>query len=82
MGFEYAYLYPGMNRVIQSVGRLIRGETDCGVAVLVCQRFTQSAYANLFPSDWSADGCEGLICNDLEEELRWFWERVGGGGNL
>jgi len=48
-GFEFAYLYPGMNRVIQAVGRLIRGETDRGVAVLVCQRFVQGQYSALFP---------------------------------
>jgi len=44
-----------MNRVIQSVGRLIRSETDTGVAVLVCQRFAQNQYSALFPSDWSQD---------------------------
>src|SRR5207249_4960974 len=68
-GFEFAYLYPGMNRVIQSVGRLIRSETDCGVAVLVCQRFAQPQYSTLFPPDWS----NGLVCKDLEAELRQFW---------
>jgi DNA excision repair protein ERCC-2 len=67
-GFEFAYLYPGMNRVIQSVGRLIRTETDCGVAVLVCQRFTQPQYAALFPPDW-----EEVVSNDLDTELREFW---------
>ncbi len=74
-GFEFAYLYPGMNRVIQSVGRLIRSETDCGVAVLVCQRFAQSQYSTLFPSDWSNGQPNGLVCNNLEEELRRFWRR-------
>ena len=68
-GFEFAYLYPGMNRVIQSVGRLIRSETDCGVAVLVCQRFVQNQYTALFPADWGTD----LTCRDLEPELAKFW---------
>ena len=68
-GFEFAYLYPGMNRVIQSVGRLIRSETDCGVAVLVCQRFVQTQYTALFPADWGTD----LTCRDLEPELAKFW---------
>ena len=69
-GFEFAYLYPGMNRVIQSVGRLIRSETDCGVAVLVCQRFVQNQYTALFPADWGTDlSCRG----DLEPELAKFW---------
>ena len=73
-GFEFAYLYPGMNRVIQSVGRLIRSETDVGVAVLVCQRFAQPQYSTLFPSDWSNGQPNKLVCKDLEEELRRFWE--------
>ena len=68
-GFEFAYLYPGMNRVIQSVGRLIRSETDTGVAVLVCQRFIQNQYTALFPADWGAD----LVCRNLEPELTKFW---------
>ncbi|MEI8314354.1 MAG: ATP-dependent DNA helicase [Verrucomicrobiota bacterium] len=68
-GFEFAYLYPGMNRVIQSVGRLIRSETDCGVAVLVCQRFIQNQYTALFPADWGTD----LTCRDLEPALAKFW---------
>jgi DNA excision repair protein ERCC-2 len=73
-GFEFAYLYPGMNRVIQSVGRLIRSETDTGVAVLVCQRFAQNQYAALFPSDWSEYGSSSLVCNDLRTELESFWQ--------
>jgi DNA excision repair protein ERCC-2 len=77
-GFEYAYLYPGMNRVVQSVGRLIRTETDHGVAVLVCQRFAQPQYASLFPSDWSDSGKDRLICDDLEAELRAFWAGAAG----
>ena len=74
-GFEFAYLYPGMNRVIQSVGRLIRSETDRGVAVLVCQRFAQTQYSTLFPPDWSNGQPNGLVCRDLETELRRFWAR-------
>ena len=58
-----------MNRVIQSVGRLIRSETDCGVAVLVCQRFIQNQYTALFPADWGTD----LVCRDLAPALNEFW---------
>ncbi len=68
-GFEYAYLYPGMNRVIQSVGRLIRSETDRGVAVLVCQRFAQDQYAALFPADWQSN-----VTGDLAADLAQFWD--------
>lgn len=72
-GFEFAYLYPGMNRVIQSVGRLIRTETDRGVAVLVCQRFKQTQYTTLFPPDWAETLIEARRVEDLESELHRFW---------
>jgi DNA excision repair protein ERCC-2 len=79
-GFEFAYLYPGMNRVIQSVGRLIRMETDRGVAVLVCRRFTQPQYSTLFPSDWSETADGVVVCadrDDLAAALRAFWDCGG-----
>jgi DNA excision repair protein ERCC-2 len=75
-GFEFAYLYPGMNRVIQSVGRLIRNETDCGVAVLVCQRFAQAQYSTLFPPDWSDLEEPTVAGSSLSAELRRFWSRI------
>jgi DNA excision repair protein ERCC-2 len=75
-GFEFAYLYPGMNRVIQSVGRLIRSESDRGVAVLVCQRFAQAQYSTLFPPDWSESMADGRAGYNLANELADFW-----GGN-
>lgn len=77
-GFEYAYLYPGMARVIQSVGRLIRSEQDRGVAVLVCGRFRQRPYSTLLPPSWSKTG-EMLISRDLRKELADFWTLQGGG---
>jgi DNA excision repair protein ERCC-2 len=76
-GFEFAYLYPGMNRVIQSVGRLIRSETDRGVAVLVCQRFAQPQYSTLFPPDWSDSMMRKHTRHDLATELADFWAGLG-----
>lgn len=76
-GFEYAYLYPGMARVVQSVGRLIRTEQDRGVAVLICGRFMQRPYSTLLPADWSKNG-EVLISRDLRTELAAFWALQGG----
>jgi DNA excision repair protein ERCC-2 len=76
-GFEFAYLYPGMNRVIQSVGRLIRSETDRGVAVLVCQRFAQPQYSTLFPPDWSDSMMGRHNRHDLAAELADFWAGLG-----
>ena len=75
-GFEFAYLYPGMNRVIQSVGRLIRTETDCGVGVLVCRRFADGQYSTLFPPDWSEGEENGLVAKNLGAELRRFWSQI------
>ncbi len=51
-GFEFAYLYPGINRVLQAAGRVIRSESDYGVITLIDSRFSRRQYAALFPSDW------------------------------
>lgn len=51
-GFEYAYVYPGMNKVMQSAGRVIRSVTDKGVVVLMDERFNQYQYKQLFPNEW------------------------------
>ncbi len=51
-GFDYAYRFPGMQRVLQAVGRLIRSEEDRGAALLVDQRFTENRYRVLFPEWW------------------------------
>jgi Rad3-related DNA helicase len=52
-GFDYAYRYPGMQRVLQAVGRLIRSEEDQGVALLVDRRFLETRYEQLFPLWWA-----------------------------
>src|ERR1700738_2497849 len=49
-GFEFAYLIPGMTRVVQSAGRVIRSETDVGVIALLCRRFTQADWRRSFPA--------------------------------
>ncbi|MEW6750495.1 MAG: ATP-dependent DNA helicase [Candidatus Latescibacterota bacterium] len=51
-GFAYAYAYPGMNRVLQAAGRVIRSPEDRGVVLLVDQRFGQEQYQRLFPPYW------------------------------
>jgi DNA excision repair protein ERCC-2 len=51
-GFDYAYRFPGMQRVLQAVGRLIRTEEDRGAALLIDQRFRQPGYRNLLPEWW------------------------------
>ena len=52
-GFEYAYQYPAMNKVLQAVGRVIRTETDRGICVLVDDRYATPAWSGLFPEHMS-----------------------------
>ena len=52
-GFSYAYTYPGMTKVIQAVGRVIRTEEDRGVAILLDNRFSTSRYSNIMPPHWT-----------------------------
>ena len=72
-GFAYAYLYPGMNRVVQSAGRVIRSETDVGIIVLVDKRFSHGNYASLFPSYWYASSPRELVTSDFRQDLADFW---------
>jgi DNA excision repair protein ERCC-2 len=51
-GFDYAYVYPGMNKVLQAGGRLIRSDSDTGVIALVDDRFLQRKYQALLPYEW------------------------------
>ncbi|MEK0313470.1 ATP-dependent DNA helicase [Cohnella sp. 56] len=54
-GFDYAYVYPGMNKVLQAGGRLIRTETDTGVLLLMDDRYLRMPYRRLLPEEWGAD---------------------------
>jgi DNA excision repair protein ERCC-2 len=51
-GFDYAYRFPGMNRVLQAAGRVIRAETDRGTVLLIDSRFSQAPYRRLLPAWW------------------------------
>lgn len=73
-GFEFAYLIPGMTRVVQSAGRVIRSETDVGVIALLCKRFTQESYTRYFPSDWYEDSPRELVSRKPASEIRSFFE--------
>ena len=70
-GFDYAFRYPGMNKVLQAAGRVIRTSEDRGVILLLDERFLQSDYKNLYPREWS----NYKICNiqTIEEEIKKFW---------
>ncbi|MEG2931521.1 MAG: helicase C-terminal domain-containing protein, partial [Ruthenibacterium sp.] len=52
-GFDYAYRYPGMNKVLQAAGRVIRTERDKGMVLLIDSRYQQRAYRDLFPPHWA-----------------------------
>jgi DNA excision repair protein ERCC-2 len=73
-GFEFAYLIPGMTRVVQSAGRVIRSETDIGVIALLCRRFTQETYTRYFPADWYQESPRELISRKPASEIRAFFE--------
>jgi DNA excision repair protein ERCC-2 len=70
-GFEYAYLFPGMTRVLQAAGRVIRSETDRGAVLLVDQRFRERRYRSLFPPDWIPLQVYGPT--EIRRELEHFW---------
>ena len=74
-GFDYAYLQPGMTRVIQAAGRLIRSETDRGVIALICQRFIQMPYAEYLSKDWYDETPAELIAQNPVEEIQKFFNR-------
>ena len=71
-GFDYAYLYPGMNKDLQSAGRVIRTESDRGVILLLDDRFRAMRYREVFPREWQQYQL-GSVKN-LEQEIRTFWE--------
>jgi DNA excision repair protein ERCC-2 len=73
-GFEFAYLIPGMTRVVQSAGRVIRSETDIGIIALLCRRFTQEPYTRFFPSDWYDESPRELVSRKAASEIRSFFE--------
>ena len=75
-GFEYAYVIPGMTRVVQSAGRLIRSGTDTGVVVLACRRFLQAPYSRYLPADWYLDDPGELACIEIGRATEEFFQRV------
>lgn len=70
-GFDYAYRYPGMNKVLQAAGRVIRTKEDKGVIALLDERFLQREYRRLFPREWE----EYTVCSheNIGNVLENFW---------
>lgn len=73
-GFDYAFRYPGINKVLQAAGRVIRTQEDRGIILLLDERFLQADYAPLFPREWK----ERKVCNlkQIKEEVEKFWKEV------
>lgn len=71
-GFDYAYLYPGMNKVLQSAGRVIRTAADKGCILLLDERFAREEYKKLFPREWKQPVFGNV--SDLKNVLQNFWE--------
>ena len=71
-GFAYAYLYPGMNKVMQAAGRVIRKETDRGIILLMDERFAYREYRSVFPREWS--DCARTTADGVRGRIVQFWQ--------
>lgn len=72
-GFDYAYRYPGMNKVLQAAGRVIRTVDDRGVILLLDDRFTRREYESLFPKEWERRS--SCTVESVSGYLDAFWEQ-------
>lgn len=75
-GFFYAYLCPGMNKVLQSAGRVIRTEEDAGVILLLDERFAAVRYGRMFPEEWQHP--QYCTLKTVRERAEKFWEEQRG----
>ena len=71
-GFDYAYRYPGMNKVLQAAGRVIRTVDDFGIVALLDERFLTPAYQRLFPREWKH--CEVVNIDRIGHKVGRFWD--------
>ncbi len=71
-GFAYAYLVPGLTRVVQAAGRLLRSEHDRGVITIMGRRFLDPRYARLLPEEWTLGDPTNLVFEDPETAVREF----------
>ena len=72
-GFAYAYQYPGMNKVLQAAGRVIRTSEDRGVILLLDERFYDRRCQETFPREW--EDISGCSVGDVREKMKKFWDR-------
>lgn len=71
-GFDYAYRFPGMNKVLQAAGRVIRTAEDVGIVALLDERFLQYTYQKLFPREWA--GYEVVSVDTAAKRISRFWD--------
>lgn len=71
-GFDYAYRYPGMNKVLQAAGRVIRTVDDFGVVALLDERFLSPAYQRLFPREWQERAV--VTVDQIGRKVERFWD--------
>ncbi|MBS1989418.1 MAG: ATP-dependent DNA helicase [Cyanobacteria bacterium SZAS LIN-3] len=72
-GFDFAYVYPAMAKVIQAAGRVIRSDQDRGIIVLMDQRFIERQYALAMPGDWFDRNASELVSRSIIQDLQDFW---------
>ncbi len=71
-GFDFAYKYPGMNKVLQAAGRVIRTAEDIGIVVLLDERFLHSSYKSMFPREW--EDFEIVSSSRIGKRVERFWD--------
>lgn len=71
-GFDYAYRYPGMNKVLQAAGRVIRTAEDVGIVALLDDRFLHASYQHLFPREW--EEYEAVTAPGVAKRVERFWD--------
>lgn len=72
-GYDFAYKYPGFNKILQSAGRVIRTENDKGVVLLIDSRFCEKTYLKLFPEHWKHYVNINSI-NEIKNQISLFWK--------
>lgn len=72
-GFDYAYKYPGMNKVLQAAGRVIRTQEDVGIIALLDERFLNSQYLRMFPREW--EDYKKVSIQEVDGTITQFWEK-------
>jgi Rad3-related DNA helicase len=75
-GFEYAYLYPGINKVIQASGRLIRSHQDKGIVLIVGERFGEERVNTLFPEYWFKKPGDIVFTDSYVKVIQKFWDQA------